>query len=98
MHFLIPKVVLKKYFISPYFKSLEISSFSGFPLSYVRTLMFMRVLGFPKSGKKRGLDKIYKDSPVLICILSKYIIISFLVSFSLFFLSIIFSGFHMLIR
>jgi len=97
IHFLIPKNILKTYFIEPYFKSSEIMSFSGFPFAYIRTLMFMRILGFPESGRKRGLEKVYETAPIWLCNLSKYVVIYFLASFSLFILLIAISGFHMLL-
>ena len=52
MHILMPKKVLKTYFKEPYFGPGEIAMFTGFPLGYMRTAMFMRALAFPSSGKK----------------------------------------------
>ena len=98
MHFLIPKRVLKIYFKEPYFKSSEITAFSGFPFGYVRTLMFMRLLGFPSSGKKRGLEKVYETAPLWLCNLSKYVVISFLFSFSLLLLLMAIAGVQMMLN
>lgn len=98
MHFLMPKNVLETYFKEPYFNSSEIIFFSGFPYGYIRTAMFMRALGFPSSGKRRGVESAHKIAPVWFCILSKYIVISFLVSFSLFLLVIAISGIDMIRR
>lgn len=95
IHFVMPKRVLETYFKEPYFKSFEIRVFSGFPYAYIRTVMFMRLLGFPSSGKKRGLEKAYKTESIWLCKLSKYAIISFWISFSLFALSMTISGVHM---
>ncbi len=75
MHILMPKSVLKTYFKEPYFSATEITMFTGFPFGYMRTAMFNRVLGFPSSGKKRGLEGAYKLAPVWYCKASKYIII-----------------------
>ena len=98
MHFLMPQNILETYFKEPYFKSSEIMAFIGFPLGYMRTLMFMRVLGFPSSGKKRGVENAHKIAPVWFCILSKYIIISFMISYSLFLFILVISGFHMILN
>ncbi len=98
IHFLMPKNILETYFKEPYFKLSEITAFSGFPFYYIRTLMFMRILGFPSSGGKRGVEKAYETVPVWFCKLSKYIVISFLISFSLFVLLIVISGFHMMLN
>jgi len=95
IHFLIPKCILKTYFKEPYFKSSEIIAFSGFPFGYIRTLMFMRLLGFPSSGNKRGLENVYESVSVWLCSLSKYVVISFLASFSLFLLIMAIGGFQM---
>jgi len=75
MHFLMPKKVLETYFKEPYFRPAEITMFSGFPFGYMRTAMFNRVLGFPASGKKRGLENAYKLAPVWYCKASKYLIL-----------------------
>ena len=98
IHFLIPKRVLKTYFKEPYFKLAEITAFSGFPFGYIRTLMFMRLLGFPSSGKKRGLENVYKTTSVWLCNLSKYVVISFLASFSLWLLLMAIVGLHMMLN
>jgi hypothetical protein len=82
MHFLMPKMVLERYFKPPYFKSGECAIFSGFPFAIMRTVMFMRVLGFPKSGQKRGLTGAYKLAPRWYRNISKVIVflIVFLIS------------------
>ncbi len=72
MHILMPKKVLEIYFKEPHFKAGEIAMFTGFPFGYMRTAMFNRVLGFPASGKKRGLENAYKLAPVWYCKMSKY--------------------------
>ncbi len=78
MHILMPKNVLKSYFKEPYFGPGEIAMFTGFPFGYMRTSMFMRILGFPVSGKKRGVENAYKLAPVWYCKLSKYFLIFFI--------------------
>jgi len=78
MHILMPKKVLKTYFKEPYFGPGEIAMFTGFPFGYMRTTMFMRILGFPASGKKRGVENAYKLAPVWYCKLSKYFLVFFM--------------------
>jgi len=97
MHFLIPRNILETYFKEPYFRQSEVTTFSGFPFGYIRTVMFMRILGFPASGKKRGVEKAYEIAPVWFCKLSKYIVIFFLISFVSFSLVIGISGLHMML-
>ena len=87
MHVLMPKNVLKTYFKEPYFRPGEIAIFTGFPFGYMRTAMFNRVLGFPSSGKKRGLENAYKIAPVWYCRASKYFIIFLVPTFALLILS-----------
>ena len=96
MHFLMPRNVLETYFKEPYFKSSEMAAFSGVPFGYVRTLMFMRILGFPSSGKKRGVENAHEIAPLWFCWFSKYTVISFLLSFSLFLLILVIVGIHMM--
>ncbi len=83
MHILMPKKVLKTYFKEPYFRPGEIAMFTGIPFGYMRTSMFMRILGFPASGKKRGVENAYKLAPVWYCKLSKYFLIFFIPNFAL---------------
>lgn len=98
MRFLIPKHILENYFKEPYFSAMEINMFSGFPfLGFTRTVMFMRLLGFPSSGKRRGIENAYKTAPVWICKLSKYHVISTLTSLLLILLIVIFLGIHMVL-
>jgi len=54
MHMLMPRKVLKACFKEPHFSTTEIAMFSGFPFGYIRTSMFMMILGFPAKGKKEG--------------------------------------------
>jgi hypothetical protein len=76
MHALVPKALLRTYFKEPYFSPAEIEFFTGFPFGYIRTVMFMRLAGFPKSGKKRGLTEAYKLAPRWFQIASKIILIA----------------------
>ena len=57
--------------------------FSGFSLGYICIIMFMRVLGFPKSGRKRGLTEAYKLAPGWFCFSSKIVLSTFVVVFGL---------------
>jgi len=97
MHVLMPHKVLKTYFKEPYFSGTEITMFTGFPFGYIRTVMFMRVLGFPGSGEKRGLEKTHEMVPVWYCKLSKYILAFFIPNLSLLVLiSIVVSAYALL--
>ncbi|VAW89708.1 hypothetical protein MNBD_GAMMA17-876, partial [hydrothermal vent metagenome] len=89
MHILMPKKVLKAYFKEPYFNAGEIVMFTGFPFGYMRTAMFMRGLGFPASGKRRGLENAYKLAPVWYCKVSKYFLYFFVSNGALFFSAIV---------
>ncbi len=86
LHILMPRKVLKTYFKEPYFSATEIAMFTGFPFGYMRTGIFMRVLGFPAKGKKRGIKNAYQLAPVWYCKTSKYVILFFDINFSLFLL------------
>ena len=92
MHILMPRNVLKTYFKEPYFSATEIAMFTGFPFGYMRTAMFMRALGFPASGEKRGVENAHKLAPVWYCKLSKYSIIFFIPAFSLLIISAALGG------
>lgn len=59
MHFLMPKVVLEKYFKPPYFRPMEVELFTGIPYAPMRTIMLMWGLAFPRFGKKRGMTQAY---------------------------------------
>ncbi len=94
MHLLMPKKVLETYFKKPHFNAGEITMFTGFPFGYMRTSMFMRALGFPASGKKRGMEKAYQLAPVWYCKASKYSIIIFIPLLVLFLLSVVVGYMH----
>ncbi len=83
MHILMPRKVLETYFKEPYFSATEITMFTGFPFGYIRTSMFMRVLGFPANGKRRGIENAYQLAPVWYCKASKYLTIFIIIIFSL---------------
>src|SRR5690554_6539072 len=55
IHFFVPKVMIKTYFKEPYFSLLEIKLFTGPPYAYMRTMMMMRLAGWPDCGKKQGI-------------------------------------------
>jgi len=75
MHFFVPKTLIEKYFKPPYFKPAECAMFSGFPFAIIRTIMFLRILGYPKSGKNRGLTEVYKLVPAWYRNISKIIVV-----------------------
>ena len=98
-HFSLPKNILRSYFKPPYFKAAEVALFSGFPLGFIRTIMFMRVIGFPESGAKRGLHDVHKAAPRWVHITSRILLSSFVVIFSgvlfillVFFIEMLISG------
>lgn len=80
VHPFVPRVMLQTYFKPPYFSRGEIAAFTGFPLGYIRTVMFMRLAGFPSSGKKRGLTEAYLLAPTWFRVLSRIFVIVFLVN------------------
>lgn len=63
IHFFVPKAMLRTYFRKPYFSPAEIELFTGFPFAYIRTAMFMRLAGWPESGKRRGLTAAHELAP-----------------------------------
>lgn len=52
---------MQKYFRKPHFNQGEIAVLSTFPTIFIRTVMFVRLLASPSSGKVRGLTEAYKD-------------------------------------
>ena len=74
-NFLIPKKILEKYFKEPYFRKAEVVMFSGFPLAYIRSCMFMRLFANPSSGRVRKLDHVYKEVPEWLIYISKTMLI-----------------------
>ncbi|MFH4487487.1 hypothetical protein WMQ43_00365 [Vibrio diabolicus] len=63
MHFLMPKKIVGNYFKKPYFNEFELSLFTGWPYAFFRTLMFVRLIVQPSSGKKRKLPNISVEVP-----------------------------------
>lgn len=90
LHFLLPKSILNTYFKPPYFSRGEVNAFTGFPLAYMRTFMFLRLLAFPASGKKRGLTEVYKEAPRWMCRLAKWVLVLFVITNSLLLLLLLF--------
>lgn len=90
LHFLLPKPILNTYFKSPYFSPAEVNTFTGFPLAYMRTFMFLRILAFPASGKKRGLTEVHKKAPRWMCRLAKWVLVLFVSTNSLLLLLLLF--------
>ena len=95
IHFFAPKSMLRTYFKEPYFSSTEVAFFSTFPFFFMRTVMFMRLAGWPNSGKRRGLTDAYELAPLWFRVVSKVFILIFLISFfSLILLgSVVYAGF-----
>lgn len=95
IYFLIPKHFLKNHFTPPHFSQTEVIMLSGFPTFFIRTVMFMRLLGFPSSGKLRGLENAYKTQPTWLCKFCKYSIFCFVIFASIFGVCIAISGLDM---
>ncbi|ELB1499849.1 hypothetical protein RJY19_001030 [Vibrio alginolyticus] len=74
MHLTMPKAITIKYFKKPYFNEFELSLFTGWPYAFFRTLMFIRLIFQPSSGKKRGLHDISNEIPSLYSWLAKSLI------------------------
>ena len=83
VHFFVPKALLRAYFREPYFSPAEIEFFTGFPFAYIRTAMFMRLAGWPNSGKKRGITGVNKLVPRWFRYVSKFLIYTLLAIASL---------------
>lgn len=80
LHAFVPKTLLQTYFKPPHFSSGEVVALSGFPLGYIRTVMFMRVVAFPNSGKRRTMTKAYELAPPWFRLLSKITSVTFLLA------------------
>ena len=80
LHFLMPRNILKIYFKEPYFSSTEIIFSTGLPYCFMRTVMFLRLLGFPSSGKFGGIEKAHEMAPVWFCKIAKFSIFFVLAS------------------
>lgn len=57
MHFLMPKAVLAQYWKQPYVRNVELALFTDTIYAPMRTIMLMRVIAFPRFGRKRGITK-----------------------------------------
>lgn len=71
-----PTAFHRKYFTTPYFREAEVTMLTGFPLMFVRTAMFIRLLASPSSGLKRGLSEAYKEAPVWLVTYAKLLYLS----------------------
>lgn len=85
IHWFVPKTMLRAYFKEPYFSTAEIAIFSAFPFFFMRTVMFMRLAGWPKSGTKRGLSEVHQLAPSWFRVISKVLITIFFMVAPLFF-------------
>src|SRR5690554_1906364 len=84
IHFFVPKVMIKTYFKEPYFSLLEIKLFTGPPYAYMRTMMMMRLAGWPDCGKKRGIPATaHEVCPVWFQVLSRVFIRFLLIAYFL---------------
>ncbi|MCF6282405.1 MAG: hypothetical protein L3J28_09375 [Candidatus Polarisedimenticolaceae bacterium] len=92
MHFLMPSAVLDKYFKSPYFKDVECLLFTGIPYAPMRTIMFIRAIANPKSGKLRGITQAHLLVPNWYRVLSKVVIVSIYINTLLLLVFIIGAG------
>jgi hypothetical protein len=80
IHFLLPHEILERYFKPPYFREFECQFFSGIPYAPIRTVMFMRVIGFPSSGVVRSLTEVYLLAPPWLRVSSKFVILGLYLS------------------
>lgn len=74
-----PRTFHNKYFSTPYFREAEVVMLSGFPMMFIRTAMFIRLLASPSSGKVRGLEEAYKDAPASLVAYAKFLYISLII-------------------
>jgi uncharacterized membrane protein YwzB len=74
-HFVMPQTVLDKYFKPPYFRDIECLLFTGIPYAPIRTIMFMRLIAYPGSGKARGINDAHLFVPRWYRAVSKIMII-----------------------
>jgi hypothetical protein len=92
MHFLMPQAVLDKYFKQPYFKKIERELFSGIPYAPMRTIMLMRAIANPKSGKVRGITEANLLAPKWYRVSSKIVVVSIYINAILLLVAIIGGG------
>jgi len=57
MHFLMPRIVLDRYWKQPYFRTAELVLFTDTVYALLRTVMLMWVIAFPRFGRKRGITE-----------------------------------------
>ncbi|SDU32476.1 hypothetical protein [Halopseudomonas salegens] len=81
MRLFLPKAMFEAYFKEPYFSHTEIAIFSAFPFTFFRVIMFMRLAGWPSSGKRRGMTEAYLLAPIWFRRISKVMISILLVLF-----------------
>jgi hypothetical protein len=80
IRFFVPKAMEETCFREPFFSPAEIAIYSAFPFTYFKPFIFMRLAGFPQSGKKRGLTEAYKLTPLWFRQFSRAFIWVFLLS------------------
>jgi hypothetical protein len=92
MHFLMPRAVLEKYFKPPFFGELERMMFTGIPYAPMRTIMFIRAIANPKSGKTRGIINAHQLVPDWYRVSSKILMVLIYVNSVLVFMMILGAG------
>jgi hypothetical protein len=80
IRFFVPKGMEETCFQEPFFSPAEIAIYSAFPFNFFKPFIFMRLAGFPQSGKKRGLTEAYKLAPLWFRQFSRAFIWVFLLS------------------
>ena len=83
MHFTMPSAVLDRYFKPPHFRDFEIVLFTGIPYAPMRTIMLMRAIGYPSSGKVRGVTEAHTLVPQWYRVMSKIVVISIIIGFAI---------------
>ena len=76
MHFAMPSAILDRYFRPPHFRDWELVMFTGIPYAPMRTIMLMRAIAYPSSGKVRGVTEADTLVPAWYRVASKILVIS----------------------
>lgn len=84
MNLFVPKIMKETYFKEPYFSSNLIAIYDAFPFNTLKSFIYMRLAGWPDSGKKRGIPaNAHEVAPVWFQVVSRVFIRTYLVLFSL---------------
>ena len=85
MNLFVPKIMEETYFKEPYFSSHFIAIYDAFPFNTLKSFIYMRLAGWPDSGKKRGIPaNAHEVAPVWFQVVSRVFIRTYLVLCSLF--------------